>query len=279
MKKVLFPTDFSENSYDALKYILAMHKDHPLDLEIIHAADPVNNMQDAPMSTIHLIQVLTDSASARLRKMKQRISDDFNNGDETWKVTSEVIIGNPALKIVEYAAENMVDLIVLGNKGENYSISDKLLGITSLTLSDEATCPVLLIPKDYEYKGLENVVYPTNLEYSDPYILWKSMNVVTPHKPVIRCLHVKSSIGAQLAEEEAFAKYMVDHSPSIQTIFHTEDSSDVEDSLMSFVENYNCQMVIMHKTKRSFIGKIFSKSLTQKMRRHVNVPLLIMNNK
>lgn len=279
MKKILFPTDFSNNSYDALEFILAMNRGQALELKIVHASDPANNMQDAPMSTIQLIKTLTDVASASLRKMEQRITNDFNNGDESWKVTTEVLIGNPSIKIVDHAVEYGADLIVLGNKGENYSISDKLLGITSLTLTDEAPCPILLIPKDYKYEGLENVVYPTNLDYSDPYILWKSMNVVSPHKPVIRCLHVKSTFETQLAEQEAFAKYMVDHSPSIQTIFHTEDSDDTEDSLMSFVETYNCQMVIMHKTKRSFFNKIFSKSITKKMRRHVNVPLLIMNIK
>lgn len=275
MKRILFPTDFSENSNDALEYLLAMSKGQVINLKIIHVADPSNNMRDTPFSTIELINNLTSKSERALRKVVQSIEND----NDSIKIETEVFIGNPVLKIPECAQLFSPDLIVLGNKGENHSISDKILGITSLTLSDEADYPVLLVPKDYKFEGIFNALYPTNLDYSDPYILWKSMNAIAPHKPVIRCLHVKTKFDPQISEQEAFAKYMVDHSPSIQTIFHTEEEGDTEENLIDFAENYECQLMIMHKTKRSFLGKLFSKSLTQKMRRHVNLPLLIMNIK
>lgn len=278
MKKILFPTDFSDNAFDAMEYILALNKGQSLDLKIMHAVDPSIDMSDSPMPTIQLIQEMTNDALSSLKSLEKLITNDKTKWNDEWKLSTEVLLGKPVQKIIECAVEFEADLIVLGNKGENYSISDKILGITSLSLADETNCPVLLIPKDYTYEGLENVLYPTSLDYSDPYILWKSMNILYPHKPVIRCLHVKSEIKTQLAEQELFAKFMVEHSPSMQTIFHTEESKDTEDSLRSFAENFNCQMIIMHKSKRSFISKLFSKSITRQLRRHVNVPLLIMNN-
>jgi len=279
MKKILFPTDFSENSNDAVDYILAMNKGQAVDLKIIHVADPSSNIKDVPMSAIQMIKILTANATEDLVKIRDRIKSEIDSRNESWNISIEVLVGNPILKIKESADEFNADLIVLGNKGENYSMTDKILGVTSLTLSDEATCPVLLIPKDYKYEGLNDVVYPTDLDYSDPYILWKSMNVIAPRKPVIRCLHIKTKNDPQLAEQEAFAKYMVDNSPSVQTIFHNEEGEDTAEQLRTFVDDHACQMIIMHKRKRSFFSKLLSKSVTRNLRRHVNVPLLIMNIK
>lgn len=277
MQRILYPTDFSENSNDAIDYILAMNKDKAVDLKIIHVADPSSNIKDVPMSAIEMIKGLTVAATDKLIAIRDRVKSATDNATKPWKVNIEVLVGNPVLKIKECADDFNADLLVLGNKGENYSMSDKILGVTSLSLSDEAACPVLLVPKEYKYENLNNVVYPTDLDYSDPYILWKSMKVLSPLKPVIRCLHVKTKNDPQLSEQEAFAKYMVDNSPSIQTIFHNEEGEDPAEYLKSFVNDYDCQMVIMHKRERSFFSKLFSKSVTQNMRRNVNVPLLIMN--
>ena len=64
-------------------------------------------------------------------------------------LTTRVVIehGNPADKIVEYAAGEKVDLIVVGSVGAGTKISKmiKTLGSVSRAVSEKAGCPVMIV--------------------------------------------------------------------------------------------------------------------------------------
>lgn len=59
-------------------------------------------------------------------------------------VNKVVLNGYPPLKILEYAEEKGIDLIVMGNRGLN-AIKRMFLGSVSLRVVQEAPCDVLII--------------------------------------------------------------------------------------------------------------------------------------
>lgn len=58
------------------------------------------------------------------------------------KVLKELMIGNPAAVICEYAKVNKCDLIIMGGRGEN-PLKGLLMGSVSLKVLHYAPCPVL----------------------------------------------------------------------------------------------------------------------------------------
>ena len=55
--------------------------------------------------------------------------------------------GKPADKILEYASKEGMDLIIIGNVGAGTKLSKiiKNIGSVSRTVSEKATCPVMIV--------------------------------------------------------------------------------------------------------------------------------------
>ena len=70
--------------------------------------------------------------------------DEFLCRHEMAGFSSVVTIGNPGLKITEFASENGVDLIVLPSHG-NSGLKRVLLGSVAERVLRHAECPVLVL--------------------------------------------------------------------------------------------------------------------------------------
>ena len=70
-------------------------------------------------------------------------------------------VGLPTSKILDTALEEEVDLIILSMAGKERRLS---FGKTPLAKAD---CPVLMIPANAKFEGIDNLVYTTNFEFRD----------------------------------------------------------------------------------------------------------------
>jgi nucleotide-binding universal stress UspA family protein len=60
------------------------------------------------------------------------------------KADYEVLVGKPADKLIEFAMEKDIDLIIMGNRGIS-GIKKIVTGSVSKKVLDEANCPVLVV--------------------------------------------------------------------------------------------------------------------------------------
>ena len=61
------------------------------------------------------------------------------------KIETMLLNGYPSEKIVEFAEKENVDLIVIGNIGLSGLSKVKALGSVSRSVSESASCPVLIV--------------------------------------------------------------------------------------------------------------------------------------
>ena len=57
----------------------------------------------------------------------------------------KVVVGRPSDKIVEYAKEEKVDLIVMGTAGLGSAFKVAVFGSVARKISEDALCPVILV--------------------------------------------------------------------------------------------------------------------------------------
>jgi len=281
MKKVLIPTDFSDNASDALGYAMKLLADSDVAIHIVHIIPVQTVPGDVPIDTSDLLTRDLKEAEHSLQIL-EGFSREFQQSDTSYRlsVTTEVAVGGVAYQIKKIAKETAVDFVIMGTQGTNHSFLDKTLGSISTMVISDAPCPVLLVPRGYEFKPIDTLVFATNLNHSDPYELWRATELIQPHVGVIKCLHVlKDPKATSEKEMEEFASYMEAHSPSLQTAFHIEESSNIEKSLTEFADNCDAELIIMHRSKKSFWERLFTGRHTEKMASWLTIPLLIMNNK
>lgn len=148
IKRVLLPTDFSECAMAAADYACNMVDKFGAELVVLHVVhDVANDIPDFGMG-LAFPAYLENTAEHR----KEVIDYAQKSVDELIKsfpevptsVTSNVKLGTAHREIIDFAAENDIDLIVIGTHGRT-GFSHAILGSVAERVIRHATCPVLTI--------------------------------------------------------------------------------------------------------------------------------------
>lgn len=160
-KKILVPYDGSKPSENAIKQAVALASNFSGHSEII-LLNIVQEVALPPMmfespkfrSKItgdeitaaglvkELCQQMNDAAIKMLNEKRQQISAKLQNNI---RVRTKVLVGYPSDKIIEYAEEENVDFIVIGNVGLSGASKFRTLGSVSRSVSERASCPVIIV--------------------------------------------------------------------------------------------------------------------------------------
>lgn len=137
-KKILFCTDFSENSAVAGDCAARYSQIFGANLTILHVIDSWAGFPIDSVDILAVVGKLEDFAKAQLEQLAKELGR--NNG----QVETRLTIGIPAEEIVEVANKDSVDLIVMGTHGWT-GIRHMLLGSVAEKVLRMATCPVLVV--------------------------------------------------------------------------------------------------------------------------------------
>jgi len=141
LKKILFPTDFSEPSYEALKAAneLALH--FSSQLLVLHVIHPFPIVPAEPAPTFNVSQVLQEMETSATQALQTLVEEKVKGSIKTSTFT---IHGNPADEIVQLADEERVDVIVIATHGLT-GWRRLVFGSVAERVVRQARCPVLTI--------------------------------------------------------------------------------------------------------------------------------------
>ncbi|WP_254525109.1 universal stress protein [Natrinema caseinilyticum] len=135
---LLVALEDSEPGWAALEFACTEHADD--ELTVLHAVDPTNSSygEVAHLGADALLERLRDEATELLADAEERAAED------DCAVETAVAVGQPADEIVSYAADNDVDLIVVGSHGRT-GFSRVLLGSVAERVGRQAPVPVTIV--------------------------------------------------------------------------------------------------------------------------------------
>jgi len=143
-KKLLVPVDGSPYANRAVDMAIGLAKCCGSSIALVHVIRDLSlpreilEMIAAEEITAGRLQLLKDSAAIILDNAAERC----RQGGIT-DVTRECLMGDPAGKILEYAAQNGVDLIILGQRG--LQPHNDLLGSVARKLVNTTNIPCLVV--------------------------------------------------------------------------------------------------------------------------------------
>ncbi len=138
-RKIVIPFDGSDPSKRAASQALDLAKDQGAEvigIKVISFTGELIAPTDALWASIE--KDLHDKAQAVLDEL---ISLASGKGVE---LKTEILEGETATEIINYAKENNVDLIVVGHSGKG-GIGRKIMGSRTARMMNDATCPVLVV--------------------------------------------------------------------------------------------------------------------------------------
>jgi nucleotide-binding universal stress UspA family protein len=146
LESVLVGMDGSEDSFQALRFLLGLPLARRTKLRLLSVVEPLHYPTSAPgMLRGHLIRMLKEVESERrgeLENVLEKAAKELE-GSIT-RVTRSTPTGNPADVIVAAAAAHHADLVVVGARGLG-GMSRLLLGSVSERVLRHAPCSVLIV--------------------------------------------------------------------------------------------------------------------------------------
>ena len=143
IKKILFATDFSENSKWALTYALSFAQKFDARLYILH----VIQQPSYPLGMY--AEIYFDAMDKFKRNISEVTAKEMKNLCEVelkglTNYESLIINGIPFIEIIRTAKEKEADLIVVGTHGRT-GLDHVLFGSTAEKVVRKASCPVLSV--------------------------------------------------------------------------------------------------------------------------------------
>lgn len=144
--RILFCTDFSENADFAFDYALAAAARSPGSVLYLLHVIPEPDAQFWK-TYVYEVEGVDEKAKKDIdakieRTYRPRVPPDV-------RMETVMAIGKDYLKILEFAHEKNVDLIVMGRQGSS-GIGTVLFGNVTERVVRKAECPVLVIPLSFE---------------------------------------------------------------------------------------------------------------------------------
>ena len=145
-RKILYPTDFSDVSKNALSYLKQLKKSGVEEIFVLHVIDK----RDVQFSYLYLFdesspdgnleKKLKDEATQELKEIEGKLKE--------WgfKVSSRVKLGIPIKEILSAEQKEDISIIVIGSHGKS-NIEEMLLGSVSENIIRKCKKPVLVVKR------------------------------------------------------------------------------------------------------------------------------------
>jgi len=142
-RKILFCTDFSEDSHWAFTYALDLAKTYKAKLLIFHATpEPVHPEQ---LSLYLAPEKLEELRACQKKEIDRQLKGHYVEKMGRFKNYQIVFReGEPFLEIIRRAKKDSVDLIVMGTHGRT-GLDHVLFGSTAEKVVRKSPCPVLTV--------------------------------------------------------------------------------------------------------------------------------------
>jgi nucleotide-binding universal stress UspA family protein len=269
MKKILFPTDFSpaaENAY-GFAVSLALEMNAVIDVANVYHL-PFIDAANVPAEYIdQMMEEKKNLIQGKLEKLAALAPDG---------VRGEVLpiygIFVPQ-EIEDLAKERQYDLVVMGTRGADHSSLEKVIGsITTYTMMQVVTCPILAVPADARWKRIKRIAYAMDLKSNDEGISKQLLYLSQTLKADVMYLHVKANL-TQERESEAGLDFHAETDSNITVV----NSPTVMEGIDKFIVDNKVDILSLFIPQRRLWERLFHNSLTKRMTFHAKTPLLVFH--
>jgi len=139
--RILVPTDFSEPSDAALDCARSLQVQFGASIHLLHVLE--EEQIAGPFGAEVFVTESPEAREGRLRDARERLAHRISPADRaSGRMTTEVLFGQVASTIVNYASDNGFDLVVMGTHGRT-GLAHLLMGSVAERVIRSAACPVL----------------------------------------------------------------------------------------------------------------------------------------
>jgi len=277
MKRILLPTDFSENAMNAIRYAINLFKDSPCTFYFLHTYTPaaynVGSMADSA-SALELQRITKDNAEREMASVLDQVRDEYNFPKHRYEsiVTFNLLL----YEIEDVVEEKFIDLIVMGTKGAT-AAKEVFIGTNTMYTIKKVNCPVIAVPSEFGFEAPKEILFPTDYR----------VHTDNPYLPLLReiCDRNLSRLNilyaylgepldkTQIATRDFLNNYFKDQAH----LFFTDDQAeDLLYSIEEFQTRHKINLLVMLHNRHNFFENLLFTPVIKQVAYHTNIPLLVI---
>ncbi|WAC02324.1 universal stress protein [Lacinutrix neustonica] len=279
-RRILLPTDFSNNAWHAMLYAIELYKEDSCDFFILNVFSATGNIMDSLLNMepgSELYELAKEKSETGLAQVLDKITlQAFNNPKHHFSTIST--FNNPLEAIKNTVEEKDIELVVMGCKGRTNSDKSSFGSVSLYVMEKVRNCPVIVVPKRATYRLPKEIVFPTSYK---THFKQRELNYLVD---IAKKCHATIAV-LHISNDEKLDKIQVEHKTMLETYFedvstsfHTLNNYAVQTALNIFVESRNSDMVAFINKKHTFFDSILTHPMVKELNFHASVPILVMHD-
>lgn len=277
MKKILLPTDFSDNSKNAISYALNFYKDDICEFTLLNAYQ-VNEYEQnnifIPIPSDAFMQQKKKNSEKNLSILIQEIKMRYPNTNHTFRKVSQ---NQPLVDLLKREVrEYSYDLIVIGTQGIT-NLKDVAYGTNTIHILEDVTnCPIFAIPSHVKFSKIKEIVLATGFKtVPQPKEFFFIKELIRKTSAELRILNI-AEMGGLSAQQEKNKRVLIQILDDVAYTFHSLAHVSVPIGIYCFTESRGSDMITFINKKHSFFQNVLFNPLYKNLGNYSKIPVLII---
>lgn len=280
-KKIIVPTDFSDNAYSAAQYACSLAVKNNYAIHLFHCYSTKSALFDDELENNETNAQLL-KADLLIVEWKNKLLQEFSS----LEIDTECVRGLLPEVLPAIAVEPNYSLIVMGSTGQGKGKSIAW-GSNASHISTKAKIPVLAIPINYKSIAVDKIAILTNFK-SDELETLKEFYSKVATIDCIDLIHVYgngdnvSKIEEQMDSWSFMVKGLngVENVNTIlkQTVNTDENLDTIPEVIIAILKEKQYDLILVTKTRKTFFERVFKTSISKEIALKLEIPSFFDNN-
>jgi nucleotide-binding universal stress UspA family protein len=277
MKRVLLPTDFSDNAWKAMCYAAQLYSETPVKYYILNNYSAPYDPVEAGI--ISYFEPLKKTSQEGLNKIEQRFKDLDHHPATEFETVSTYGPVHATIQSFE-DKEPEPHIVVMGTKGAS-GLAELFLGTTTVGVIRNIKSPVIAVPASAKLEEPKIIMLAIDSTGVDRLAEIRPLiEVAQNHDARIAVVNVHVPEAELVLEKDAPEEYVLDHYlEKIPHSYHSIDGEYVEDRITQFAGRIGADMIALIHRDRGFWRNLFHASMANRLAYHSDIPLFILKDK
>ncbi len=282
MKKILVPTDFSDNAQLAIDFAANLARKIAGEIYLLHVVENEDDFSNFNASgewssylvneTVEIptmIGVLKVTAARMKEIMKRPILEGIT-------VYDNVEVGTPGVHINAAAEKYKADMIIMGTHGAS-GLTEMLIGSNAKKVVQLADRPVITIRKQCNTEP-KKIIFATDFssEADEVFGTIREFAAIYDAEIYLLTVNTKEKFESYLQSEKKINEFRVRHNATnCPFTIYNEHSKEV--GILHFAKDIKADMIAIGSHGRKGLARFFNGSISEELVNHAFCPVLTVN--
>lgn len=270
MKKILVPTDFSEQAENALKVAAQLAKQHNCEIYLLHIVEIPMHKVDALSSYNNLPEAVYFMKLAH-KQFEELKAKDYLKG----LVIHEHVDLHEIFKgIFKTCKKHHIDLVIMGSNGVS-GLREMLIGSNTEKVVRTSETTVLVVKNEHEKFKVKDFVFASDFKEENKAPFKKAIDLAKVLGAKLHLLMVNTPhkfITSAKANKRMNAFVKAFKSKNYSTNIYNDLS--IEKGIMNFSESIHADLIGMSTHGRQGISHFFNGSISEDLVNHAKRPVV-----